>query len=88
MRKYHPIVQYYLRPHPGMKNYLRFLGYQHHQYGANIEDYMAFEVTLLSTLGVLHGERWNDDIAMQWREAFQMAVQIMKEGHRDDFVPS
>lgn len=81
------MVQNYLRPHPGLENSLRHLGYLHSTYGASVDDYVAFEVSLLSTLGVMHGEKWNDEIAHHWKKAFQQAVVLMKQGYSKDYVP-
>lgn len=79
------IVEHHLRPHLAMKNYLRLLGNRHHLLGIPASDYRRFEVSLLTTLGDFHGERWGEELAAEWRRACDQATQLMAEGHRDDF---
>ena len=79
------IVEHHLRHHLAMKNYLRLLGNRHHGLGIPASDYQKFETSLLTTLGEFHAERWNEDLATQWRSACAEAMQLMGEGHADDF---
>ena len=79
------IVDHHLRPHLAMKNYLRVLGNRHHQLGIQVSDYQKFESTLLTTLRSFHLEQWNDELASQWRTAYERAIPFMIEGHSDDF---
>jgi len=79
------MVEHHLRRHLVMKNYLKLLGNRHHRLGIPTSDYPKFGASLLSTLRDFHAERWNDDLAEQWRAASVEAIQLMIEGHTDDF---
>ena len=79
------IVDHHLRPHLAMKNYLRVLGNRHHQLGIQVSDYQKFEGALLTTLRDFHSEQWNEELASQWRTAYERAIPFMIEGHADDF---
>lgn len=81
--------RHYRSPKLAMKNYLQVLGRKHCLIGVQPNDYQYFETALLTTLGAFHGPDWNAELASQWKEAFQQAIQLMLEGHADDFeVPS
>jgi len=79
------IVEHHLRPHLATKNYLRLLGNRHHQLGIPASDYQKFAVSVLTTLGKFHGERWDPHLAGEWRKACEQATQPMSDGHSDDF---
>jgi len=79
------MVNQHLRPFPAMERYFKVLGHKHYQYGVDVDDYPAFEDSLLTTFRELHGDLWSQNIEREWREACSQAVELMKEGHRDDF---
>ena len=68
-----------------MKRYLQVLGRRHCLIGVSPDDYLHFGAALLTTLGAFHGKDWNAKLAEQWKEAFRQAVDIMLEGHAEDF---
>jgi hemoglobin-like flavoprotein len=79
------MVEHHLRRHLVMKNYLNLLGNRHHRLGIPASDYPKFGASLLSALRDFHAERWDDDLAEQWRAASDEAIRLMAEGHADDF---
>ena len=79
------MVEHHLHHHFVTKHYLRLLGNRHHRLGIPVSDYQKFETSLLTTLGEFHAERWNEDLAKQWRSACAEAMQLMGDGHADDF---
>jgi len=79
------MVEHHLHHHFVTKHCLRLLGNRHHRLGILVSDYQKFETSLLTTLGEFHVERWNEDLAKQWRSACAEAMQLMGDGHVDDF---
>jgi hemoglobin-like flavoprotein len=79
------LVEHHLHHHVVTKQYLRLLGNRHHRLGIPVSDYQEFESALLATLGQFHAEQWNEELARQWRSACTEAMQLMGEGHTDDF---
>ena len=79
------MVEHHLHHHVVTKHYLRLLGNRHHRLGIPVSDYQKFETSLLTTLGEFHAERWDEDLAKRWRSACTEAMQLMGEGHVDDF---
>lgn len=80
------VCRQYTRPSPATQNYLRYLGHKHHLLGITAGDYLHFGTALLSTLGAFHGPEWCSDLAEQWKAAFRQSIDVMLQGHVDDFV--
>ncbi len=83
----HVLSRHYRSPRPAMRNYLQVLGRKHCLIGVEEDDYLHFGTALLTTLGAFHGPDWDAELAEQWKAAFRLAVEIMLEGHADDFQP-
>jgi hemoglobin-like flavoprotein len=75
------IERFHADPTPAVELYLQYLGTKHHSLGIAKEDYPKWVSTMCDTLKRFHGERWNELVAKQWREAFDRAISMMFQGY-------
>jgi len=78
------VAQHYRRPRRISTDYLKTLGHRHHQRGVTEDDYRKFQEVLLDTLAGYHGDDWTPNLAKQWDEAFAGAIDVMRQGGRDE----
>ena len=75
------VEAYYSHHFPATEHYLKVLGNRHFHEGVRPEDYPKFQTALLETLEDFFGDQWQPDLARQWKEALELAVQTMLEGY-------
>jgi hemoglobin-like flavoprotein len=75
------IERFYSQPTPAIELYMRYLGTKHNELGIGTEEFPKFFACLLQTLKTFHGERWQDAVEQQWREAFDRTTSTMFEGY-------
>lgn len=66
---------------PTAEQYLRVLGTIHQERGIPLDLYHGFRECLVDQLKEFHGEQWDDDLARQWVQAIDGAVEKMAEGY-------
>ncbi len=71
--------------YPAVEQYLQYLGTRHRKLGIPQELFPKFCDSLLATVEEFHGKDWDEDLAVQWREALEEATKKMLEGYRQDF---
>ncbi|MEM9538442.1 MAG: globin family protein [Cyanobacteria bacterium P01_E01_bin.42] len=64
---------------------LKGLGTRHIKYGVLPEHYPMVGNTLIKSMAVVLADRWTDEIAGAWTEAYAAIVEIMLEGA--DYAP-
>jgi hemoglobin-like flavoprotein len=69
--------------YPAMAEYLKYLGHKHHGRAILPDLYPKWRDALLDALARFHGPDWDDATALQWREAFERAREVMFEGYRE-----
>jgi hemoglobin-like flavoprotein len=67
--------------YPAMASYLKYLGHKHHSRAILPELYPRWRDALLDALERFHGPDWDDTTAVQWREAFERAREVMFQGY-------
>jgi hemoglobin-like flavoprotein len=77
---------YYSGGYPATEHYLHVLGHRHHLAGVQREHYPLFRDSLLRTLAEIHKERWDEELARQWSEAIDRAIERMLEGYERPYV--
>ncbi len=78
------VEQNYSDGHLTTKKYLRYLGRQHDERGIPKSLYSQWRDAMLETLYQFHGDDWDQQVAKQWREAIESAIQVMFEGYQSD----
>jgi len=78
------VEQYASSKYPATKKYLQHLGVVHHERGIPRELYEQWRDAMLETLFQFHGDDWNLQLATQWREAIEMAIEVMLEGYEQN----
>jgi NAD(P)H-flavin reductase/hemoglobin-like flavoprotein len=68
----------------GLTGYLQDLGREHRKYGAIAEYYPAVEASLLATLAHFNGPAWTQDVAADWKAAYELVAQIMIDAAAQD----
>ena len=56
------------------------LGLEHVDFGVEARHYRAFGQALLEVLGEVYGDRFTDDLAGAWRQAYAMVADSMQRG--------
>jgi hemoglobin-like flavoprotein len=75
-------AHHYVHRYPATTSYLRVLGHTHSaRRGVPAELYDGFRDCLLETLAQFHADQWDDQLALQWREALDLAIATMLEGY-------
>lgn len=80
------IVQYHSHAYRATELYLKYLGRRHEELGIPVSLYVAFRDAMLISLEELLGQTWTPDLAQQWRTAIDSAIEVMREGHDQDFT--
>ena len=75
--------QYYAHGYPAMATYLKYLGHKHHRRAVLPDLYPQWRDALLVALEQFHDADWNDDLARQWREAFEKAREVILVGYQE-----
>jgi hemoglobin-like flavoprotein len=71
--------------YPAVEMYMRYLGTRHLDRHIEPESYAKFRDALLATLERFHDKEWDADLASQWGQALDGAVDTMLEGYRERF---
>jgi nitric oxide dioxygenase len=58
------------------------LGRRHETYGAKSEDYAVMCQTLVEVLAMISADDWNEELARDWRQTFDLMVHHMLRGYR------
>lgn len=80
------VEAYYSHRFPATEHYLKVLGHRHYHNGIRREDFPKFRDVLLETLRDFHGEQWSDELAQEWFDAINLAVDVMLEGYSKRFT--
>jgi hemoglobin-like flavoprotein len=75
------VVQHYCQDYPTSKSYLRILGGKHEKLGISSDAYPKFTDGLMIALEQFHGAAWTDELAVQWRNAIELAARTLLEGY-------
>ncbi len=75
------VERYYSSPNPAVEQYLQFLGTKHYDKKIPKELYAQWSLAMLQTLSQFHGDEWDEGLAAQWREAIQVATELMFDGY-------
>ena len=59
---------------------LREMGSRHAGYGAQAAHYPVVRDTLVSVMGDMAGEAWNDQLTTDWNSAINLVAEVMLEG--------
>jgi len=68
-------------PHRATEEYLKYLGSKHERLHIPKEHYALWMDAMLRSLSTFHGDDWNDDLAAEWRQAFESTIACMFEGY-------
>ena len=79
------IEQNYSKPSPAITQYLHYLGTKHHARQISRELYVHWTNAMIETLSGFHGDDWSAELEQQWREAIDMAAELMLEGYDEHF---
>jgi hemoglobin-like flavoprotein len=80
------IEQYFQHRYPAAEQYLRLIGYRHAQQGIPSELYSRWRDCLLETLSLFHDDDWNDELRQQWKEAVDLASEVMLVGYESQQI--
>jgi hemoglobin-like flavoprotein len=80
------IETHYAHSFGATEMYLKYLGSKHHARKIEPESYPKFRVALLTALEQFHNKDWNPDLARQWDEAMEKAIQTMSEGYKQHYT--
>lgn len=69
--------------HAATSEYLKILGYRHHQHRVPTDAFPKFIQTFLAVLADFHGPAWNEPLAMAWQSALEHACADMLAGYRE-----
>lgn len=72
--------------YPAAKSYLKIIGHRHFQRQIPEAHYAAFRDAMLDALEEFHAEDWNDELARDWRLAFDDATVAMLQGYTPEPV--
>ncbi len=77
---------YYSHRFPATRHYLQVLGHRHYHLGVRPEDLVKFRDAMLSALADFLGNAWTEQLASDWKEALDLAIEVMLEGYQQDFT--
>jgi len=80
------VEQTHSKSYGATKSYLRYMGNRHHRSGIPEQLYPEWLAAMLETLEQLHGTDWNDELAAQWQQSLQSAIELMLEGYETRVV--
>jgi hemoglobin-like flavoprotein len=81
MNALHVVASHATHRYPATTEYLKILGYRHHQRQIPPGLYPKFSSAMLSALEQFHGESWSPALDRLWREAFDLASAAMLTGY-------
>lgn len=79
------VERYYITSFIATERFLQYLGTQHKARSIPRELYPDWIAAMLATLERFHGTHWSEDLARQWREALEKAVEKMLEGYEQPY---
>jgi hemoglobin-like flavoprotein len=79
------VERYYITSFIATERFLQYLGTQHQARSIPRDRYPDWINTMLITLEHFHGMAWDEDLARQWREALEKAVNKMLEGYEERY---
>ncbi len=80
------VEAFFFHRFPATEHYLKVLGYRHAQTGVQIGDYPKFSQVLLEILAEFHANNWNAELAEQWQQALDVAIETMKHGYDETYT--
>jgi len=80
------VESYFSHAYPATRHYLKVLGHRHHERQIPPELYPKFCECLLKTLAEFHGNDWDTELSIEWRDALEMASKAMLDGYRRPYV--
>ncbi len=80
------VEAWYSNRFPATEHYLKVLGHRHYHNGVRPEDFARFRDVLLTVLKDFHSDDWSDDLARQWFDAINQAVQVMLQGYESVYT--
>ena len=80
------VEAYYSQRFPATEHYLKVLGNRHFHEGVTIDDYPSFQTALLETLEEFFADDWQPELAHQWREALELAIETMLKGYQEAYT--
>ncbi|MBT4866453.1 MAG: hypothetical protein HON53_15220 [Planctomycetaceae bacterium] len=75
------VEQHYQHRYPATERYLKVLGQRHSRREIPAELYSQWRDCLLETLSRFHGDGWSDELQQQWKEAVDLASDVMLSGY-------
>lgn len=63
------------------------LGKRHEGYSVKVEHYPIFCDVLVESMADISGDDWNDELARDWRQTFELMVHHMLRAYRSDGLP-
>lgn len=76
------VEQYLVSPYPPTAAYFEHLGVQHQERGIPPEMYPQWIESMLTVLEGMHGKQWDEALAGQWREGFEIATKKMLQSYQ------
>ena len=67
-------------------HYFKVLGHRHFHEGVKADDFSKFETVLMETLADFFAEKWDPNLAAQWKDALGIAFELMREGYQDTYT--
>jgi hemoglobin-like flavoprotein len=83
MNALHLVVAHAGNRHAATTEYLKILGYRHHQQQIPLDAFPKFIDSMLAALARFHGPEWSVELARAWRSAFEEATAAMQAGYRE-----
>lgn len=80
------VEQYASSKYPATKKYLLHLGEVHRDRGIPPALYEQWRDAMLETLFQFHGDDWDQQLATQWREAIETAIEVMLQGYEQEIA--
>ncbi len=79
------IGQNHSRRYPATERYLHYLGTQHRKWDIPRSAFPKWREAMIEALGGFHGEDWSEELAAEWRAAFDGSIAAMFDGYEHDF---
>jgi hemoglobin-like flavoprotein len=77
------IERHYTHSYAATELYLQYLGTKHKTRGIPIDLYPPFADAMLASLERFHGKDWSPELARQWQEALDKALETMILGYEN-----
>ena len=75
------VEQFYCNEQRATKTYLQYMGAKHNGWHIPPELFSQWREAMLGTLFQFHREDWDQQLATQWREAIDHAIEVMLTGY-------